>query len=219
LGDATARLALITLCAFAMALSGSAQGREESTGRASGTVGASFGNGGVTPSFAAALSYWPTNRVGIEFELAYSRNLEFNLDLCPPPLICILGGRWPVKGRTLSLIPHVVVEPPIGLRVRPYLLAGVGLAHLRQRYIPGPGTVGGQLPQTLVVPVEFTRSKKTAALSAGGGVEVRISRRLAVGVDIRSRHLFDDEPKPDRFIVPAGTLSAVRLGSQASWAF
>ena len=214
-----ASIVVLTICALATARLLFAQSSTEPRGRASGTAGVSLGDGGLTPSFGAALSYWPIRHVGIEFELAYSRNLEFTIDLCPAPLVCILGGRLPAKGRSLSLIPHLVVEPRPWGRVRPYALAGVGLAHLRQRYTLGAGATDRQRVDTLVVPVELTRSKKALALSVGGGLDVRISRRLGLGIDVRSRHLFDEDARLERFIVPAGRLSTVRVGSHASWVF
>lgn len=210
---------MLSLCLLATAVPVCGQGGEE-RGRASGSAGVSLGDGGVAPSFGAALSYWPTRHVGVEFELAYSKNLEFAIDLCPAPLVCVLGGQFPVKGRSLSLIPHLVFESRPWRKFRPYVLAGVGIAHLRQRYtVVGPEIVGGQVVETLLVPVEFTRSKRAFALSVGGGVDVRISHRLGLGVDIRSRHLFDEESRLERFIVPAGMLSTVRVGSHASWVF
>jgi opacity protein-like surface antigen len=196
----------------------SAQNTGVAGARASGTAGFSFGDGGVTPSFGAALgSYWPARHVGVEFELAYSRHLEFTIDLCPPPLVCVLGGQFPVKGRTLSLIPHLVVEAGPWERVRPYVVGGIGMAHLRQRYTVG--SRDARQMETLVMPVEFTRSKRALALSAGAGVDVSVSRRLALGVDVRSRHLFDEDPRLERFIVPSGTLSTIRVGLHTSWMF
>jgi opacity protein-like surface antigen len=213
--SSVARARLLSACVFTLVTASSAWalGSRTSHGRASGTAGASFGAGGIAPSFGLALSYWPSRRVGIEFELAYSRNLEFTLDLCPAPLVCILGGQLPVEGRSLSLVPHLVLEPTTWERVHPYAVAGVGLAHLRQRYTVGSVT------DTLVVPTEFTRSKRALALSIGAGVEVQVTRRFALGVDVRSRHLFDEEARLDRFIIPAGTLNTLRVGSHASWQF
>jgi opacity protein-like surface antigen len=103
----------------------------------------------------------------------------------------------------------MVVAPLARQRVRPYALAGVGLAHLRQRYRVGPS----------VDSVELTRSSRALALSVGGGLEVQISDRLAFGVDVRARHLFDEEAPLDRFIMPAGTLRTLRAGSHVSWRF
>jgi hypothetical protein len=42
---------------------------------------------------------------------------------------------------------------------------------------------------------------------------------LALGVDVRSRHLFDEDPRLERFIVPSGTLSTIRVGLHTSWMF
>jgi opacity protein-like surface antigen len=58
-----------------------------------------------------------------------------------------------------------------------------------------------------------------AALAYGGGLDANLSRHLTVGADVRWLHLFDDEAGVDRFITPAGTLSAVRVGSRLSWRF
>jgi hypothetical protein len=68
-------------------------------------------------------------------------------------------------------------------------------------------------------PVELTRSKVTAALSIGGGAEVQISSRLAVGADVRSLHVFDENAKADRFIMPSGVLRTLRVGTRVGWRF
>src|SRR5512134_3964211 len=72
---------VFSLCLLASAVPVCAQGGGEPRGRASGSAGVSLGDGGVAPSFGAALSYWPTRHVGVELELAYSKNLEFAIDL------------------------------------------------------------------------------------------------------------------------------------------
>jgi hypothetical protein len=53
----------------------------------------------------------------------------------------------------------------------------------------------------------------------GAGIEVPVASRLALGVDIRSRHLFDEEAGTDRYIIPAGTLNTLRVGLHATWKF
>jgi hypothetical protein len=89
---------------------------------------------------------------------------------------------------------------------------GVGAGHVRQRYFFGPRPTGSER-------VEFTRSQPVAAFSFGGGITVQISRRLALGADVRSLHLFDKEATADRFIVPSGALSTLRIGSRLTWLF
>jgi hypothetical protein len=209
-------LAVVSLVPLGLAPPLGAQNREEFYRRhASFTVGASFGDGGTAPALTAGLGFRLAARVGLEFELAHARKLDFELDLCPPPRVCILGGRRPVTGRMVSLLPQLVFELlPGSRRVRAYARAGMGTAHVRQRYFSA-----SPFSASLAGPVEFTRSSLTAALCYGGGVMVQVSSRLAVGADLRSLHVFDEPADPDRFITPAGTLRTVRVGSRVSWQF
>lgn len=179
--------------------------------RASGTVGASFGDGETALASSLALGFQFLPRLGLEFELAHARKLDFTLDLCPAPLVCVRGGQFPVTGRTVSLVPHLVVDLlPASHRLRVYAQAGAGFAHVRQRYFAGAPTSGSG---------ELTRSNMVAAFSFGGGAAVQISRRVEVGADVRSLHVLDDEATTDRYITPAGVLSTLRVGSRVSWRF
>jgi hypothetical protein len=208
-------MTVVSLVSLAIATPLRAQGREEPDWRASFTAGASFGDGETALALSAALGLELSPRLGLEFELAYGRKLDFTLDICPAPLVCVLGGQLPVTGRTVSLVPHLVIELlPATRRVRAYAQAGVGAGHVRQRYFFGP-----PLTSSFAEPVEFTRSNVAVAFSFGGGATVQISRRFALGVDMRSLHLFDDEAKIDRFIMPSGVLSTLRIGSRVSWHF
>jgi hypothetical protein len=179
--------------------------------RASLTVGSSFGDGETALALSAALGFQFSRRGGLEIEAAHARALDFALDLCPPPRVCIIGGRSPVTGRTVSLVPHLTIElTPTSGWMRVYLQAGAGVGHVRQRWwFPARGAGG----------VEFTRSSLVAAVSYGGGVAARAARRLEVGADGRWLHLFDDPPSPDRLITPAGNLTTIRIGSRVSWRF
>lgn len=186
-----------------------AQRSEETGPRASFTAGASFGDGETALALSAALGFPLSDRLGLEFELAYARKLDFTIDLCPAPRVCVLGGQLPVTGRTVSLVPHLLIDLlPVSRRHRAYIQAGVGAGHVRQRYFLG-----------FASPVELTRSNLTVAFSVGGGASVQISRRLSVGADVRSLHLIDDEATADRFITPSGALDTLRVGSQVSWRF
>jgi len=192
-----------------------AQTRDQPGRRASFSAGASFGDGGTALALSAGLGFRLAPRLGLEFEVAYARRLDFTIDPCPSPLVCVIGGQVPVTGRTVSLVPHLVVElVPASRRVRAYVQGGIGGGHVRQRYVVGPPFT--TLP---VDPVEFTRSKVVLALSFGGGAAVEITPRLALGIDLRALQLFDEEPTPARFITPAGRLGTLRVGSRVSWLF
>lgn len=181
--------------------------------QASFTAGGSFGDGNTAVALTVGLGFRLKSRVGMDVELAHARKLDFTVDLCPPPRMCVIGGTFPVTGRTLSLVPHVTFDilPP-SQAVRAYVMAGAGLGHVRQRYFLGPPLFGGNR-------VEFTRSSLTSAASFGAGVTVAIARRLSLGVDVRSLFLFDDRAESDPFITPTGRLSTLRVGSRVSWAF
>jgi len=190
-----------------------AQDRRDVEWNASLSMGSSFGDGGTALASAiGAGARWPS-RLGIAVELSHARKLDFTIDLCPPPRVCVIGGQLPVTGRTLALVPHVTLDLlPSSARVRLYGLAGVGAAHVRQRYFLVPAFFSGDRP-------ELTRSNLTPAIAFGGGATLGVTRRLGLGVDLRSLHVLDDDGEEARFITPAGTLSAIRLGVRVEWGF
>ncbi len=191
-----------------------AQSGDELKRDASFTVGASFGDGETALASSAALRFRLASRVGLEFELAHARKLDFTIDLCPAPLVCVRGGQFPVTGRTVSFVPHVVVELlPQSNRLRVYAQAGVGVGHVRQRYfLSEPPT--NENPEG-----ELTRSNVVAAFSFGGGAMIAMSRRSGIGVDVRSLHVLDEEAPAGRFITPDGMLNTLRVGARISWRF
>jgi hypothetical protein len=212
----------VTGCAAAVAIVSLAvappllgQSRQEYGQMASFTAGGSLGDGDPALALSAGLAFRLAPRIWMDVELAHARKLDFTLDLCPPPRLCVLGGQVPVTGRTVPLVPQLVVDVlPESRRLRAYVQFGVGAGHVRQRYFSG-------LPFTdeLSERVELTRSSLTIAVSFGGGATVQLARRLGVGIDVRSLHLRDDPASVERFIVPSGTLSTLRVGSRVSWRF
>jgi hypothetical protein len=202
-------LAFVSLVCLAAAGTVDAQTSSETPRYGAAIVGATFGDGETATAVSASLGFSFAHHVGVDFELAYAGHLAFTLDTCPDPRACSLDRQIPVIGRTVSLQPHVVFDlPSPWSRVRTYAVAGAGITHLRQWYAISDS------PR-----VERKRSKIAPAVSFGGGVAVQIARRAALGADVRSVRLFDDEATADRFIVPAGAISTVRVGSRVSWQF
>jgi opacity protein-like surface antigen len=196
--------------AAAVASPASAQTGLEPRRDASFTAGASFGDGDTALASSVGLGFRFSRRLGVEVELAHARRLDFTVDLCPAPRVCVLGGQLPVTGRSVSLVPALAIELlPRSHRLRAFVRAGAGGGHIRQRYMIGPSQAG----------VEATRSSLVAALTFGAGARLPISQRLAIGTDIRLLHLFDDEASLDSFITPAGILTTLRVGSQVTWRF
>ena len=208
------RVAVVSAVSLMLVRPLAAQSREKPDTRASFAAGASFGDGGTALALSAGLRFGFSTRFGLEVEAAYARKLDFTIDLCPAPRVCVLGGQLPVTGRTVSLVPHLALEllPPSGA-IRAYVVAGVGAGHVRQRYFSS-GSSGSGAER-----VEFTRSSLTLALSFGGGATVQVSRRLAIGADVRSLHLLDEAANLERFITPSGALSTLRVASRVSWQF
>ncbi|HEU4890701.1 MAG TPA: hypothetical protein VFT47_04075 [Vicinamibacterales bacterium] len=190
-----------------------AQDRRQVERNASFTLGASFGDGGTALASTIGVGIGWRSRLGIDVELAHARKLDFTIDLCPPPRVCVIGGQRPVVGRTVSLVPQLTIRlTPASAHVRMYAVGGVGLGHIRQRYYLVPEFVGGDRP-------ELTRSKLAPAMSFGAGATLDITRRIAVGCDLRSLHLRDDEGEEARFIIPAGWIRTVRVGARIVWRF
>jgi hypothetical protein len=208
---ATAFIAAVAIVSLAVAPPLSAQSREDHRRHATFTAGASLGDGGSALALSAGVGVrWSS--LGVEVEIAYARKLDFTLDVCPPPRLCVIGGQIPVTGRTLALVPQLSIQLlPASRRVRVYLQAGVGAGHVRQRYFLGPPFAG--------TVTERTRSNVTLAVASGGGLTIQISRRMALASDVRALHLLDAAASPEQFIVPSGTLTTLRLGSRVSWQF
>ena len=209
----TGRMVVCLAVALAATTTAGAQERREPRRNASFTLGASFGDGNTALASTVSLGVGWSTRLGVEVELSHARKLDFAIDLCPPPRVCVIGGQLPVTGRTLSLVPHLTVQlVPASARVQLYALAGAGLGHIRQRYFLVPSSFDEDRP-------EFTRSKLTPAVSFGAGATFDVTRRFAAGVDVRSLHLEDDEGEEARFITPAGWISTVRVGGRLVWKF
>jgi opacity protein-like surface antigen len=208
------RVAAVPAVSLMLAAPLHAQRHEGLDRHASFTAGASFGDGETALALSTGLRFGLSTRVGLEVEVAYARKLDFTLDLCPAPHACVLGGQLPVTGRTVSLIPHLALEllPPLRA-IGAYVEAGVGAGHVRQRYFTSLSAGGG------AERLERTRSSLTLALSFGGGATVQVSRRVAIGAEVRSLHLLDEAANLERLILPSGTLSTLRVGSRVSWRF
>ena len=206
---------VVALAYLAFAAPLRAQDDDQPRRWASFTTGASVGDGGTALALSTGLGFWFSQRLGVDVEVAYARKLDFTLDLCPAPLVCVLGGQLPVTGRTVALVPQLAVRlRPRVRRVNVYAQAGIGAGHVRQRYFFGPP----RLPN-VVNRAERTRSSLTVALAFGGGAMVHVSRSIGIGVDVRSLHLLDEAARPDVFIEPSGTLSTLRVGSRVVWLF
>jgi opacity protein-like surface antigen len=215
---------LVSLALIAAAHAAEAHGTNEIRRDASAIVGASLGDGDTAATVSASLGFSFAHHFGVDFELSYAGHLEFMLDLCPAPGNCPVSEHTPVTGRTVSLVPHFVLDlASSSSRVHPYAIAGVGVTHLRQWYVLSPavdrvdlGVPGVEIDTRST---ERKRSKLAPTLAFGGGMSVRLSRNVALGADVRLMALFDEAPDGEQNMLALGTIATIRAGSRITLRF
>jgi len=113
-------------------------------------------------------------------------------------------------GRALLFLTNAVATMPMRvLGFTPYVLAGGGMANIRQSVRFATGGIP-----------ELERSQNVLALTFGGGVEYPVWRGLALGVDVRYLHLFSErfDTSADRYALP-DPVDPVRIGTRISYRF
>ncbi len=110
-------------------------------------------------------------------------------------------GRLPIilpierEARVIAFFSKMTAEFPIANRLWPYITGGGGAGQLREeyRFFRGPiifanerGPLGATIFPLPDLPVRvFERSEINFGLTVGGGVDVRVWRSLAAGLDVR----------------------------------
>jgi len=179
-------------------------------GRISGFVTGSFGDGGPASTIGLTAGYPLTPTIRVELDGSYVRNLDFGRFFsCPPDRVCVAVVSFPftLRGEAVSLGGNVVSELPWGARrVRPYVLAGAGVAHIRrtehfESFFPRRRTLTSTRP----------------LLTAGAGVDFLLGNRVALGVDVRYRRMFEKDHFQRSDIPP--NVDLTRIGSSISYRF
>lgn len=184
------------------------QSVRDTGGRIAGSFGGSFGDGGSTTAATGSAGLRLTRHLGLDLELMYVPDLEIENGPSILPLLTAgvaeagprvkVVARIPVilpverEARVIAFFSKLVAEFPVGDRLRPYLAGGGGPAHTRKRFrYRWPDTVrilGERGGSAMVVPFPvpgYEVSETTLGLTIGGGLDVRVWRDLAAGVDIR----------------------------------
>lgn len=171
---------------------------------------ASFGDGGPAPTIGLTAGYPVLSRMRVELDASYVRNLDFgSFYSCAPGRVCAAVVSFPftLRGEAVSLGGNVVSELPWhARRVRPYVLGGAGVAHIRR-------TESYEL---------FFRTRRTLTstrplLTAGAGIDFLLGDRVAIGVDVRYRRLLEKDHFQRSDIPP--NLDLTRIGSSISYRF
>jgi opacity protein-like surface antigen len=188
-----------------------AQRVPDTGGRAAGTFGGSFGDGGSTVAATGSAGIRFTRFLGVDFELMYVPDLDLSERGGVVPLLragettLVAGGvkvGWrPIilpltrEARVIAFFSKMTAEFPIADRLWPYITGGGGAGHLTEeyRFFPGPIILANARDAlgTTIFPVPnlparvFERSEISLGLTVGGGVDVRVWRSLAAGLDVR----------------------------------
>jgi opacity protein-like surface antigen len=199
----------ILVAGFLAPISVSAQTSE---GRLIAVVSSAFGDGGPAPALAVIASYPLFSRVRLEAEGTFVRSLNFGeYQSCPPNAVCAAVVSFPftVTGNAASLGGNVVAEMPWRTkRIRPYLVGGAGVAHVRRERLETRfnGT------KTLT-----TLSSTAPLLTAGGGVNFLLGTRVVLGADVRYQRMYERD-QFHRIDIPPN-LDLVRIGSAIGYRF
>ncbi len=186
-------------------------------GRVFGTVGGSFGDGGPTVMTSGGVGLRLTRHLGLDLELLYVPSL----DLADDGQFFIQQGRRFASGFappfemdrdasvTAFLTKFTVEFPTAGGRLFPYLTGGGGVGYLseRVRY-----RLRGDIPilqlaepssfsPLIFPPPVFENSETGLSLTVGGGLDVRLWRGFAVGVDARWLRLLSSREDLDTALI------------------
>lgn len=207
---------ILLLC---LTLDGASAAQAASGGpQVSGIIGGSFAEGRNARAEAVAAGYRFTRTLSLEVEVGHLPNLGFDVG----PVACFLPPSSGCSaytgqsgGRAVTFLTSMVVHAPMHRsRLKPYMLAGGGIANLRQ-------SIRFPRCSSWVHCIPGDRSQNVPALAAGGGVEYRIWRGLELGMDARYLRLFT-EPFPtvldDPYKIPK-PLTVVRFGTTVRYRF
>jgi opacity protein-like surface antigen len=158
----------------------------------SGVIGGSFAEGRNARAEAVAAGYRFTRALSLEVEVGHLPNLGFDVGpgrpagcFLPPSSDCsaYVGQSG---GRAVTFLTNIVIHAPRHTsRLKPYILAGGGIANVRQ-------SIRFPRCSSWVHCIAFDRSQNVLAVAAGGGVAYRIWRGLELGMDARYLRLFTE---------------------------
>lgn len=200
--------ALFLVVTFAAAAPAAAQAR------LTGGFGAAFGEDQVGPSGSVSLGYDLKPNFGVELEFAMLSGLSRTLDIprilgdtfSPLPLI-FPTPEFRSDMRMVSFSANVVGRlGPAEHKVSPYVVIGGGTANVRreigfQSFLPDfsllPELSGidfdlGAIRALLPYPGFSEYSENAFMATVGGGIDIDLTSRIAVGADVRYQQIFSD---------------------------
>jgi hypothetical protein len=152
-----------------------AQERQPAGPSVAAFVGGSFGDGGTGRAAGASIGFQFRRQLGFELEIAHLPNLRLVTNPCPPSSGDCSLNPMQLSGRALTWLGYVVKNFSQSGRVRPYVLAGGGIATIRRTCVWSIHCIDSSQAVTRHLP----------ALSGGGGLELMVLRHLGIAADAR----------------------------------
>lgn len=181
-------------------------------GRIAAFVSSAVGDGGPAPAVGLTAGHRVARNMRLEIDATYIRNLDFgSYYSCPPNAVCVALASFPftLRGDAASLGGNVVAELPWRTRrIRPYLVGGAGVAHVRREE---------RQRRFDLSTTRRTFSSTRPLLTAGGGVDFLFGNHMALGADARYQRMFEKD-QFHRIDIPPN-LDLVRIGSSIGYRF
>jgi hypothetical protein len=171
-----------------------------------GVVSGSLVDGGAAPALSVTLGYGFTPRLALEVDASFMPTHDFgDFPNCPPNAVCVRGGSHSLRRQTGWVSGSLVTRLPGGTpRLRPYLTAGGGVAHVRREVRDND------------LPIQSSAETNGPMLTAGGGVEFGAGPRLSAAFDVRYQRIFENDARR-LFVEPDPDL--VRIGCSVRYRF
>jgi opacity protein-like surface antigen len=184
-----------------------AAGQTQFPSQVGGGISSAVAVGAPAPVVGLTVSRRITSRLGVELDASYAPDLDLgDFPNCPPGQVCVIGGNFSLKARTIAISAGLRAEIPAGPSwARPYVVAGGGVAHLRQ------------IRRDNFFALQSSSASVAPTVSLGGGVDFRLARHLSVAVESRYQRLFETilPDRPDS----ESSLNLTRMGAIVSYRF
>jgi hypothetical protein len=107
-----------------------------------------------------------------------------------------IGMEVAMDGRATIFTTNVRIDiPMITPRVIPYVIAGGGVANLKERFAITPSPAVSPALPVVIPPQLVTQSSTDLALTAGGGVSLLVAAHLSLDLDVRYARLIGDHDR------------------------
>lgn len=164
-----------------------------------GTVGAAVSDGTTSPAVGGGVAWRFNSVLGLGVELSHLRSLTSSF----AHIYCCTDDGERTSATTFTTNVRLEI-PTTTRRVVPFVIAGGGVAAVRESYSVYYAQLAGSLNPDLVRmglltfpvmpgPSTITTTTTNMALTLGGGTSILINRAFSVDADLRALHIMGDQ--------------------------